>query len=195
MIYFQLFKEFFKIGVLSFGGGFATLPFLYNIAEKYQDLLKLPEGYLKFNDDDLIKVDVAASIEGNQFKLAISLNLDADVFGSISLADNFTPYIVLEGEIIDEKILKIGDVNVPISLSTTTDGKVLNLFFYLSFAKNYPLSISMVRTDKFELPNSSISRTYFESEKKLDFGSVYDFAKSFVNAFPASTGLLTIRGR
>ena len=35
MIYFQLFKEFFKIGVLSFGGGFATLPFLYNIAEKY----------------------------------------------------------------------------------------------------------------------------------------------------------------
>lgn len=35
MIYFQLFKEFFKIGVFSFGGGFATLPFLYNIAERY----------------------------------------------------------------------------------------------------------------------------------------------------------------
>ena len=35
MIYFLLFKEFFKIGVLSFGGGFATLPFLYHIAETY----------------------------------------------------------------------------------------------------------------------------------------------------------------
>lgn len=35
MIYFYMFKEFFKIGLLSFGGGFATLPFLYHIAEKY----------------------------------------------------------------------------------------------------------------------------------------------------------------
>lgn len=35
MIYFYLFKEFFKIGVLSFGGGYATLPFLYHIIEKY----------------------------------------------------------------------------------------------------------------------------------------------------------------
>lgn len=35
MIYFNLFKEFFKIGLLSFGGGYATLPFLYHIAEKY----------------------------------------------------------------------------------------------------------------------------------------------------------------
>lgn len=35
MIYAYLFKEFFKIGLLSFGGGYATLPFLYHIAEKY----------------------------------------------------------------------------------------------------------------------------------------------------------------
>lgn len=35
MIYFYLFKEFFKIGSLSFGGGYATLPFLYHIADKY----------------------------------------------------------------------------------------------------------------------------------------------------------------
>lgn len=35
MIYIYLFKEFFKIGILSFGGGFATLPFLYHIAETY----------------------------------------------------------------------------------------------------------------------------------------------------------------
>lgn len=31
----QLFIQFFHIGVFSFGGGYATLPFLYDIAEKY----------------------------------------------------------------------------------------------------------------------------------------------------------------
>ena len=33
MIYLQLFLEFFKIGLFSFGGGYATLPFLYHIAD------------------------------------------------------------------------------------------------------------------------------------------------------------------
>lgn len=33
MIYIQLFYEFFKIGLFSFGGGYATLPFLFHIAE------------------------------------------------------------------------------------------------------------------------------------------------------------------
>lgn len=36
MIYFQLFREFFHIGLFSFGGGYATLPFLYHIAEVYK---------------------------------------------------------------------------------------------------------------------------------------------------------------
>lgn len=36
MIYFQLFWEFFKIGLFSFGGGYATLPFLYHIADVYK---------------------------------------------------------------------------------------------------------------------------------------------------------------
>ena len=31
----QLFLQFFHVGVFSFGGGYATLPFLYDIAEKY----------------------------------------------------------------------------------------------------------------------------------------------------------------
>lgn len=34
MIYFQLFIEFLKIGLFSVGGGLATLPFLYNLADK-----------------------------------------------------------------------------------------------------------------------------------------------------------------
>lgn len=33
MIYLKLFLEFFHIGLFSFGGGYATLPFLYHIAE------------------------------------------------------------------------------------------------------------------------------------------------------------------
>ena len=33
MIYVKLFLEFFHIGIFSFGGGYATLPFLYHIAD------------------------------------------------------------------------------------------------------------------------------------------------------------------
>lgn len=35
MIYLLLMSEFFKIGLFSFGGGYATIPFLYNISEVY----------------------------------------------------------------------------------------------------------------------------------------------------------------
>lgn len=35
MLYFHLFKEFFQIGLFSFGGGYATLPFLLDITQRY----------------------------------------------------------------------------------------------------------------------------------------------------------------
>lgn len=35
MLYLHLFWQFFQIGVFSFGGGYATLPFLYEIADKF----------------------------------------------------------------------------------------------------------------------------------------------------------------
>lgn len=35
MLYLRLFFEFFYIGLFSFGGGYATIPFLYDIIEKY----------------------------------------------------------------------------------------------------------------------------------------------------------------
>ena len=35
MIYLQLFFEFFKTGLFAIGGGLATLPFLYDLANKY----------------------------------------------------------------------------------------------------------------------------------------------------------------
>ncbi|NLZ76840.1 MAG: chromate transporter [Spirochaetales bacterium] len=41
MIHLTLFLEFFKIGLFSVGGGLATLPFLYKLAEKRPDWLSL----------------------------------------------------------------------------------------------------------------------------------------------------------
>ncbi len=35
MIYSALFQEFFKIGLFSFGGGYATIPFLYHLSFEY----------------------------------------------------------------------------------------------------------------------------------------------------------------
>jgi len=35
MIYLLLFWEFFKIGVFAIGGGLSTLPFLYQLSDKY----------------------------------------------------------------------------------------------------------------------------------------------------------------
>lgn len=35
MIYLQLFSEFLKIGFFSFGGGYATIPFLYHISQEF----------------------------------------------------------------------------------------------------------------------------------------------------------------
>lgn len=34
MLYINLFLEFFKIGAFSFGGGFATLPYIFELADK-----------------------------------------------------------------------------------------------------------------------------------------------------------------
>lgn len=35
LIFWQLFYEYFKTGLFSFGGGYATIPFLYHISENY----------------------------------------------------------------------------------------------------------------------------------------------------------------
>ena len=40
MIYITLFFEFFKVGLFTIGGGLASLPFLYDLAEKYTWITK-----------------------------------------------------------------------------------------------------------------------------------------------------------
>lgn len=49
MIYFQLIYEFFKIGLFAVGGGMATLPFLMDLAEKY-------DWYTKAELTDMIAI-------------------------------------------------------------------------------------------------------------------------------------------
>ena len=46
MIYLQLFVQFFKIGLFAFGGAYATIPFLYDISDRFgwfshQDILNM----------------------------------------------------------------------------------------------------------------------------------------------------------
>ena len=49
MIYLLLIYEFFRIGLFSFGGGYATIPFLYHISETY--------GWYTINDlTDMIAI-------------------------------------------------------------------------------------------------------------------------------------------
>ena len=43
-IFLSLIKEFFQIGVFSFGGGLATLPFLFDISERYAYAIEKGDG-------------------------------------------------------------------------------------------------------------------------------------------------------
>ena len=52
MTYLLLFVEFFKIGLFSFGGGYATLPFLYHMSETYH----------WFSADELLRMLAVSSI-------------------------------------------------------------------------------------------------------------------------------------
>lgn len=52
IIYLQLMSEFFKIGLFSFGGGYATIPFLYYLSEEF--------GW--FTIDELTRIIAVASI-------------------------------------------------------------------------------------------------------------------------------------
>ena len=52
MLYINLFYEYFKIGVLSFGGGYATIPFLHHLSQVYN----------WFSPNDLEKMIAISSI-------------------------------------------------------------------------------------------------------------------------------------
>ena len=98
MIYLQLALEFLKIGLFSFGGGYATIPFLYHISKEF--------GWYTF--DELTQMTAVASITPGPVGINVATYAGlktAGVLGSLSatLAEMF-PSLVLV--LIVAKLLK-----------------------------------------------------------------------------------------
>ncbi|MBR2430757.1 chromate transporter [bacterium] len=76
MIYLNLFFEFFKIGLFSFGGGYATLPFLYHISNTHN----------WYSLDELARIAAIASITPGPIGINMATYAGlktAGLFGSI----------------------------------------------------------------------------------------------------------------
>ena len=77
MIYLQLAFEFFKIGLFSFGGGYATIPFLYHISQEF--------GW--YSLDELAQMTALASITPGPVGINVATYAGlktAGVLGSLS---------------------------------------------------------------------------------------------------------------
>ena len=77
MIYLQLAFEFFKIGLFSFGGGYATIPFLYHISQEF--------GW--YSLDELTQMTAVASITPGPVGINVATYAGlktAGVLGSLS---------------------------------------------------------------------------------------------------------------
>lgn len=98
MIYLYLFWEFFKIGMFSFGGGYATLPFLYHISEVY--------GW--YTLDELTQMTAIASITPGPVGINVATFAglkSAGIFGSaLATTAEMLPSLFLV--IIVSKLLK-----------------------------------------------------------------------------------------
>ena len=109
MLYLQLFYEFFKIGTLSFGGGYATIPFLFHISEVYR----------WFTPDDLERMIAVASITP----------------GPVGI--NMATYSGLQTGGIFGSLLATGAIILPALLIVVFVSKLLNKFrenFYVKAA-------------------------------------------------------------
>lgn len=98
MIYLQLAFEFFKIGLFSFGGGYATIPFLYHIAETYK----------WYSLDELTQMVAVASITPGPVGINVATYAglkSAGIFGSLlATTSEMLPSLILV--IIVSKLLK-----------------------------------------------------------------------------------------
>lgn len=98
MIYFQLAFEFFKIGLFSFGGGYATIPFLYHISQEFQ----------WYTLDELTQMIAVASITPGPVGINVATYAGlktAGVFGSlVATVSEMLPSLVLV--LIVAKLLK-----------------------------------------------------------------------------------------
>lgn len=98
MIYLHLILEFFKIGLFSFGGGYATIPFLYHISEVYK----------WYSLDELTQMVAVASITPGPVGINVATYAglkSAGILGSVlATTSEMLPSLILV--IIVSKLLK-----------------------------------------------------------------------------------------
>lgn len=98
MIYLQLAYEFLKIGLFSFGGGYATIPFLYHISQVYN----------WYSLDELTQMIAVASITPGPVGINVATYAGlktAGVFGAlVTTVSEMLPSLILV--IIVAKLLK-----------------------------------------------------------------------------------------
>lgn len=158
-----------------------TADLLNKVVSKYLTGM-LPPGVdlLKFNEGEGIAVDVNVSIADGQFSAAVLVDADASALNnSVSLAEDFVPYAILSGELVGKgnNIVEVAGFSVPVALSTTTDGSVLNILYY--FDKDHPVVISLERTYDFDVPSVQ-NGPFFTENKVVTMSSLLDMAKNLV---------------
>lgn len=158
-----------------------TADLLNKVVSKYLAGM-LPPGVdlLKFNEGEGIAVDVNVSIADGQFSAAVLVDADASALNnSVSLAEDFVPYAILSGELVGKgnNIVEVAGFSVPVALSTTTDGSVLNILYY--FDKDHPVVISLERTYDFNVPSVQ-NGPFFTENKVVTMSSLLDMAKNLV---------------
>ncbi len=144
MIYFVLFLEFFKIGLFSVGGGLATIPFLYDLIDKYN----------WFNENMLIDmIAVSESTPG-----AIGVNMatfsgfeSAGILGSIvSTLGLVAPSLIII-VILAKFLQKFKESEVVKSVFLGLRPAVTALIAAAGFQV---IRISLITINKFELTNN-----------------------------------------
>ena len=91
MIYFSLIYEFFKIGLFSFGGGYATIPFLFNISEVYH----------WFSVQELSRIIAVASITPGP------VGINAATYAGLKTAGIFGAFAATTAEVLPSLIFVI----------------------------------------------------------------------------------------
>ena len=145
MIYLQLFLEFFKTGLFAIGGGLATLPFLYDIADKYPWFTK-----------DMLS-DMLAVSESTPGPIGVNMATYAGFNASGILGGIVATFgLVLPSVIIIMFVAKILD-------KFSENKYVINAFYGLRPAVCALISVAALEVFKTSLLNVEL----FEKTKKL----------------------------
>lgn len=153
MIYLILFFEFFKIGLFSVGGGLATLPFIYEVADKYSWL------------DRTILPDMIAISESTPGPIGVNMatyagyNAAGILGGIIATIGLITPAIVII-MIIYKFLTKFSNSFLVKSAFYGLRPAVTALIAVAAFEV---VKVSIIAMDKFEVSNKLLDLFNFKS--------------------------------